>query len=380
MAQAQSDQTTFAAGELLESHPIAAPLIAGGVRCHGGFDADGNYVSPRTKKRAPAIAAWQASHARAFGTSILEVPLDSWPSHYPNVPQSKFLLRHGVVRPMITTLTRVGTVEGFGGNIGRMAITDMQRFFAEDIAGTAMAHLTLGLYEAHGRDEAGYEGEGGHRQMWFAARDIAFENPSVENEIARMMQMMGIPAGAYGGAAPAERAAAFARAQAEAPRQLPSDIEPMLEFQIARMVRLLFIELAAYRTFAWAEEVLSDPDLVAGDGEAARLVAYIRADERPHVEYLRTVLSEMRDRTLIGASGKRYAGKEMIGTIWDRALAQSLGQNRRENRLMQLRALEAELEGHPRRQAILDEYHALGDVRPGSDGEWVSTSETQVLQ
>jgi hypothetical protein len=47
---------------------------------------------------------------------------------------------------------------------------------------------------------------------------------------------------------------------------------------------------------------------------------------------------------------------------------------------MQLRALEAELEGHPRRQAILDEYHALGDVRPGSDGEWVSTSETQVLQ
>jgi hypothetical protein len=154
----------------------------------------------------------------------------------------------------------------------------------------------------------------------------------------------------------------------------------MLEFQIARMVRLLFIELAAYRTFAWAEEVLSDSDLVAGDGEAARLVAYIRADERPHVEYLRTVLSEMRDRTLLGSGGSRYAGKEMIGTIWDRALAQSLGQNRRENRLMQLRALEAELEGHPRRAAILEEYHALGDVRPGSDGEWVSTRETQVLQ
>ncbi len=378
MAEAQSDQTTFAPGELLESHPIAAPLIAGGVRCHGGFDAEGNYVSPRTKKRAPAIVAWQQSHVRSFGTSILEVPLDSWPSHYPSVAQSKFLLRQGIVRPMITTLTRVGTVEGFGGNIGRMAIADLQRYFAEDIAGTAMAHLTLGLYEAHGRDEAGHEGEGGHRQMWFAARDIAFENPPVENEIARMMQMMGIPAGAYG--APAERTAAFARAQAEMPRQLPSDIEPMLEFQIARMVRLLFIELAAYRTFAWAEEVLSDTDLVAGDGEAARLVAYIRADERPHVEYLRTVLSEMRDRTLLGASGKRYAGKEMVGTIWERALAQSLGQNRRENRLMQLRALEAELESHPRRDALLEEFHALGDVRPGPDGEWVSARDGQVLQ
>jgi hypothetical protein len=379
MAQAQSDQTTFAPGELLESHPVAAPLIAGGVRCHGGFDADGNYVSPRTKKRAPAIAAWQQSHAKSFGTSILEVPLDSWPSHYPSVAQSKFLLRQGITRPMITTLTRVGTVEGFGGNIGRMAIADLQRFFAEDIAGTAMAHLTLGLYEAHGRDEAGHEAEGGHRQMWFAARDIAFESPPVENEIARMMQMMGIPAGAYGGAS-AERAAAFARAQAEAPRQLPADVEPMLEFQIARMVRLLFIELAAYRTFAWAEEVLSDVDLVAGDGEAARLVSYIRADERPHVEYLRTVLSEMRDRTLIGTSGKRHAGQEMIGTIWDRALAQSLGQNRRENRLMQLRALEAELENHPRRDAILEEFHALGDVRPGPDGEWVSAHDGQVLQ
>jgi hypothetical protein len=270
-------------------------------------------------------------------------------------------------------------VEGFGGNIGRMAIADLQRYFAEDIEGTAMAHLTRGLYEAHGRDEAGYEDEGGHRQMWFAARDIAFENPPVENEIARMLQMMGMPAGGYGGA-PAERAAAFARAQAEAPRQLPADIEAMLEFQIARMVRLLFIELAAYRTFAWAEEVLSDVDLVAGDGEAARLVSYIRADERPHVEYLRTVLSEMRDRTLIGASGKRYSGKEMIGTIWERALAQSLGQNRRENRAMQLRALEAELENHPRRDALLEEFHALGDVRPGPDGEWVAARDAQVLQ
>jgi hypothetical protein len=140
------------------------------------------------------------------------------------------------------------------------------------------------------------------------------------------------------------------------------------------MVRLLFIELAAYRTFAWAEEVLSDIDLVAGDGEAARLVSYIRADERPHVEYLRTVLSEMRDRTLIGTSGRRYSGKETIGTLWDNALAQSLGQSRRENRAMQLRAIESDLEGHPRRDAILEEFHLLGDIRPGPDGEWISTS------
>jgi hypothetical protein len=70
----------------------------------------------------------------------------------------------------------------------------------------------------------------------------------------------------------------------------------------------------------------------------------------------------------------------MIGTIWERALAQSLGQNRRENRAMQLRALEAELENHPRRAALLEEFHTLGDVRPGPDGEWVATRDAQVLQ
>ena len=53
---------------------------------------------------------------------------------------------------------------------------------------------------------------------------------------------------------------------------------------------------------------LSDPDLVAGDGEAAGLVSYIRADETPHVEYLKTALTEMRDRTWVGTGGKQHAG------------------------------------------------------------------------
>jgi len=369
MTQKQSDQTTFAPGELLESHPIDEPLIAGGVRCHGGFDASGSYVSPRTRKRSPAISAWQRRHEGSFGRPILEVPLDSWPTHYPNIAQSRFLIRQDIVRPMITTLTRVGTVEGFGGNIGRTALPDLQPYFEEDIRDTAMAHLTLGLYEAHGRDEAGYEGEGGHRQMWFAARDIAFENPQTEEEVAHLLKLMGIPAGGYGASA--------RRTEVEAPRQLPDDIEAALEFQIARMIRLLFIELSAYHTFAWAEAILSDVDLVAGDGEAGRLVSYIRSDERPHVEYLRTVLTEMRDRTLIGISGKRYSGEEMVGAMWDRAMAQSIGQNRRENRRMQLRAIEAELEGHVRRDALLEEFHALGDVQPLGDGEWGSQRDEQ---
>ena len=78
---------------------------------------------------------------------------------------------------MISTMTRVGTVEGFGAFLRYSPIPDLQANFDEPIKGTAMAHLGGGLFEAHARDEAGYEDEGGHKQMWFAARDVAFERP-----------------------------------------------------------------------------------------------------------------------------------------------------------------------------------------------------------
>ena len=45
--------------ELLGDGTYATPLIAGGVLCHGGFDADGRYHSPRTLHRNPAVLAWQ---------------------------------------------------------------------------------------------------------------------------------------------------------------------------------------------------------------------------------------------------------------------------------------------------------------------------------
>ena len=51
-------QLDYTEAELLATHDITEPLIAGGVRCHGGFDETGAYVSPRTKNRWPAIEAW----------------------------------------------------------------------------------------------------------------------------------------------------------------------------------------------------------------------------------------------------------------------------------------------------------------------------------
>ena len=40
----------------------------------------------------------------------------------------------------------------------------------------------------------------------------------------------------------------------------------------------------------------------------------------------------MRDRTWIGDGGKKHKGIEMIGTLWDRGLEQSLGAGRAQTR------------------------------------------------
>jgi hypothetical protein len=338
--------TTYTFEELLESDEVAEPLVAGGVRCHGGFRSDGSYVSPRTTNRLPAIRAWQAAHHAAFGTDLLDVGLDTWPPNYPNVAQSRLLLDRDVRDPIVATLTRIGTVEGFGAMIRMSVIPDLQRCFDESIEGTAMAHLPA-LYEAHARDEAGFDDEGGHRQMWFAARDIAFEHPLTEDETDRMLERMGITAPG-GGPGPAA-----------APPLAFRDIDPDLELLVTRMVRLLLIEISAFHTFAWAEELLGDDGRVAGDGAAARLVSYIRADETPHVEYLKTVLSEMRDRTFVTTTGGRRPGTEVIGTIWDRALADSLGTRRRLAVQQTDDEVALALDGRADAADVLAEFHRL---------------------
>jgi hypothetical protein len=344
-------QLTWSEQELLATDDVEEPLRAGGVRCHGGYTADGTYVSPRTKYRVPAIEAWQRSHREDFGTEILAAPLDLWPEPFPSVAQSKYLLQQGVREPTITSLTRIGTVEGFGSMIRYAHPGDLQRHFAESIEGTALQHLDRGLFEAHARDEAGWEDEGGHNQMWFAARDVAFESPLTEDETATMLQRMGIPT-------PGSRTPEQMRKNAEAVRTF-DDLDLTLEMMVRRMTSLLLIEISAFHTFAWAEAVLSDRDLVAGEGEAAELVRCIRADETPHVDYLRTALTEMRDRTFVGTNGKKIPGTEVVGPIWDAALEMSLGVNRENARQMLLGEIEHALEGNSRRAEILEAFHAL---------------------
>lgn len=343
-------QVEFTADELLASHPVEEPLVAGGVRCHGGFDGDGRYVSPRTLHRLPAIAAWEEQRVAQFGTPALAVPLEAWPPHYPSVTQARFLLANGVQAPLVATLTRIGTVEGFGAMIRHSPVPDLARWLDEDVRGTAAAHLDRGLYEAHARDEAGWGAEGGHKEMWFAARDVAFEHPPTSDETETMLERMGI----------VRKQGAVRRLAGPPPPLFPRDLHPDLEPLVERMARLLLIEVSAYHTFAWAEELLSDPDAVAGDGEAARLVACIRADEAPHVGYLTTVLSELRDRTFVGSSGRRYPGADLVGRIWERAVAESLGPRQEELRRTLRREVAHAVGDRPGADDLMAEFDALG--------------------
>jgi hypothetical protein len=61
---------------------------------------------------------------------------------------------------------------GFGARIREVKVPDFAAEVKESVEGTALAHLANGLFEAHARDEAGHRNEGGHKQMWEAARDL----------------------------------------------------------------------------------------------------------------------------------------------------------------------------------------------------------------
>jgi hypothetical protein len=367
-------QIEFTEEELLADHTVVEPLIVGGVRCHGGFDDQGSYVSPRTKNRWPAIEAWEAQRREDFATPILDVPLDTWPENFPNVAQSKFLIRAGAPQVVISSLTRIGTVEGFGGMLRNLPVPDVTRAFEEDTAGTAMAHMGRGLFEAHARDESGFGEEAGHDRMWFVARDIAFEHPVSDDQTAALLARMGIDTRPK---SPADMDRL--RRAAMDQRVLPDDIDFTLEMVVARMIGLLLIEISAFHGFQWAEQVLGDAELVAGEGAAGTLVSYIRRDETPHVAWLRTALSEMRDRTWVGDGNRRYAGADMIGRLWDRALRESLLLRRRDNLRSTMGEIETSLAGRPEADDLVDEMLSLGSVVRSADGSLSDPPGTLVL-
>lgn len=367
-----TDQLTYSPEALLAGHDYAEPLVVAGRLCHGGFDADGNYVPPRTRHRWEAIEAWQAKLASETDMPLIDCPPDFFAENYPNVEQTKYLLSEGVREPVTHMLTHIGTVEGFGSIIRHVVIPDLTKLFVEPIDGTAMGHLP-GLYEAHARDESGFGDEGGHQQMWYAVRDIAFENPDVGDPFELIMKTMA--PGSAGGKAMSGMAGSVMTTQ----RMVP-EIDADLEAMITRMTGLLLIELLAFRTFEWGQAVVGDERYCADAEVAARVVGYIREDEKPHVEYLKTTLTEMRTRTFVAEDGSHMPGTEVIDRCWGYSMRQmfGLGGKRDERRSMIAAQLEEALSGNRRKAEILRSFYDLETPDPviGEAAEPAAASST----
>ena len=132
---------TWTESELLAGDDVAEPLIAGGVRCHGGFGPDGEYVSPRAEKPRPHDRAWQQSHRQHSGTEILRAPIGLWREVFP-AWRRQYLLREGVSAPPISSDPYPQHVEGFGSMIRAGAgWIGCNTHFDESITGTTIDHL-----------------------------------------------------------------------------------------------------------------------------------------------------------------------------------------------------------------------------------------------
>lgn len=284
--------------ELMADHAYARPHEEAGWRLHGGFDAEGRYLSPRTLVRWPAVEAWRKA-LTGRGWPLIDASgrlLEGQP--YPNFAQQKLLLQSGFGETEWNSLTVTGIIEARGQALAGFVAPDLQAIVVEDIAETACGHLNLGLLNAHGMDEGGdpaRPGVGAHDAMWFAARDLVFGKdayplPLAPDSISRPVEAREMP-------------------------QVPAPYEQLFKL----LMDVLMIEVRAESGFTLHCALFRDPEIFqdrAAAEKAAGLVERIRTDEAIHVAYLQAVVSELRSFTFKTADGGRVAGAEIIDPVW----------------------------------------------------------------
>ncbi|MGN6514869.1 MAG: hypothetical protein ACTHLR_03400 [Rhizomicrobium sp.] len=286
----------YTADEILADHPYAKPHMEAGYRLHGGFDAKGNYISPRTLNRWPAINAWSEA-LKSRGHDLVDSSQQLMTrGSYPNVAQQSFLLDLGLGQTLWNSLSVTGVVEARGKVLATLEAPDFQSIIVDDISHTATGHLNKGLLRAHGLDEGGDGTLGGHDAMWFAVRDMLFG------------------AHAYPHAEVPE-----SLARPDLGRLMPQ-LPPEFERFILMLMNVLMIEIRAENFFNFCTTVMRDPRNFTDRREvamhAADLVDRIRQDEAPHVGYLAVVVSELRSFTFKTVDGKHVKGAVFIDPVW----------------------------------------------------------------
>jgi hypothetical protein len=337
-------QLVFTRDEIMSEHDYASPFVVEGQRIHGGLDAGGRYVSPRTLGRSRAIESWTAALRERGGAPL---PADESllsGVRYPNAAQQRLMLREGLDQTFWNGLTVTGIIEARGRLLAEAQFPDMQDLVVEDVSEMALGHLGRGLLEAHGVDEGGQpdRGIGGHDVMWFALRDLAFgprdwPMPEVPERIGRPDSV--------------ERLAP----------EIPAPYEQLLTF----LCNLLLIEFRAELVFSFAQELLRDGELWPGRQKEARraadLVGLIRQDEAIHVDSLRLYLGELRSVTLRTVDGGTIPGAEIVDRIWGVIVQWSTQELPKLSREQQRPVLEGRIRAHPEGERILAEFNALGD-------------------
>ena len=335
--------------DLVATHAYDRPHLEAGRLFHGGFFPTGDYVSPRMLGRGPAIEAWQST-MNLRGWPLIDASREAHPADdYPNAAQVSLLLRNGCVGYFWDILTITAVFEAKGETMRFIPPIDLQALVVEDIGETATGHLWKGLFWAHGVDEAGDreapEQGGGHKQMWFAIRDLLFEGEGRPSP--KIPQMYDRPA-----------------ASREMP-QLPEAVERLL-------ITCMGVIQVEVRSFAFADfclAVLRDPanfpDRSDKAATAIRLIERIVADEASHIAYLQTFISELRSFTFVGREGQKLPGAQIIDPVWESILAWPSRDVRMQRRADIRSRIQADVESSlsaSDAQSVLNRFDALASL------------------
>ncbi|MFQ5696696.1 MAG: hypothetical protein ACE5IL_00225 [Myxococcota bacterium] len=337
-------QLVYSREELLRSHDYATEHRAAGRRLHGGFDAEGRYVPPRSLVRGPAIAAWTRA-LRARGGDLLEADSSLLAGvRYPSEEQIKLLLREGLGQIFWDSLTITGLIEARGRFLAEMEFPEIADAVVEDVSEQAVGHLNRGLLHAHGIDEGGEpeKGIGGHDVMWFVLRDLAFgprdwPTPEVPENIGRP----------------------------DAADRLVPEIPVAYERFIYFLLNLLMIEFRAERGFSSTESILRDPSLFrdrrSEAEKAAEMVGRIRTDEEIHVLSLRLYLGELRGLTFRTADGDLLPGDRVVDPLWNTIVTWATVEQPKRMAEQQRKNLTERILAHPGGERILEQFNTLED-------------------
>jgi hypothetical protein len=88
-------------------------------------------------------------------------------------------------------------------------------------------------------------------------------------------------------------------------------------------------------------------------------VRFIRSDESPHVEYLRTALSEIQARTLLTLDGKPVSGRKVVDDLAERGI-RAMVRQRLNDRPVMVRDLIRKTAKVKDLDALMREFDAIG--------------------